>query len=91
MMMQTSSFAQESWGEDFEVQKPKFANSQVDVKISLLTGCKDRPYVFGLTMALASRGVCTDIIGSDDLDCPEMHAAASLRFLNFYGRKSTAI
>lgn len=55
------------------------------MKIGLLTGCKDRPYVFGLTMALASKGVCTDIIGSDDLDCPEMHAAASLRFLNFYG------
>src|SRR5271165_1998565 len=79
------SIAEESPAKEIEVQKPAFANSQVDLKIGLLTGCKDRPYVFGLTMALASKGVCTDIIGSDDLDCSEMHTAAGLRFLNFYG------
>ena len=75
---------EESPAEKIAVQNAVFANSRVDMKIGLLTGCKDRPYVFGLTTALASQGVSADIIGSDDLDCPEMRAAASLRFLNFY-------
>ena len=49
----------------------------------MLTGCKDKPYVFGLATALASEGVHLDVIGSDEIDSPELHRAESLRFLNF--------
>lgn len=70
---------------EVEVEKQECLNPPADLEIGLLTGCKDRPYVFGLSTALASEGMHVDVIGSDDLDCPEMHSSASLRFLNFYG------
>ncbi len=60
-------------------------SSPLHLDIGLLTGCKDRPYVFGLATALASKDVHTDVIGSDDIDSPELHTTASLRFLNFFG------
>ena len=51
----------------------------------MLTGCQDRPYAFGLAMALISKGVALDIIGSDEIDSPELHTTPNLRFLNFRG------
>ena len=54
----------------------------VTVPAALLTAGRDRPYVFGLSMALASKGICLDVIGSDALDRPEMHATRGLTFLN---------
>jgi glycosyltransferase involved in cell wall biosynthesis len=59
----------------------------VEIKVSLLTGGQDRPYAFGLAMALISKGVCLDVIGSDDVDSPEMHATPNLNFLNLQGNK----
>jgi D-inositol-3-phosphate glycosyltransferase len=53
-----------------------------DERIGLLTGCQDRPYVFGLAMALASRNVPLDVVGNEEVDGPEMHATPNLRFLN---------
>jgi D-inositol-3-phosphate glycosyltransferase len=53
------------------------------IHVALLTGCQDRPYAFGLAMALTSKGVNLDVIGSDDVDSPEMHFTPKLRFLNF--------
>jgi len=53
-----------------------------DIKAGLLTGCQDRPYAFGLAMALASRGVCLDVVGNEDIDSPELHRTPNLRFLN---------
>jgi glycosyltransferase involved in cell wall biosynthesis len=58
--------------------------------VALLTGGFDRPYVFGLTMALASKGVCQDVVGGDDIDGPEMHGTAGLNFLNLRRRKQAA-
>jgi glycosyltransferase involved in cell wall biosynthesis len=55
------------------------------VKVGLLTGGIDRPYVFGLAMALASRGVSLDVIGSDLVDRPALHAPPRLNFLNLRG------
>jgi D-inositol-3-phosphate glycosyltransferase len=55
------------------------------VEVGLLTGCQDRPYAFGLAMALVSKGVRLDVIGSDEVDSPELHATQNLRFLNFRG------
>ena len=55
--------------------------------IGLLTGCQDRPYAFGLAMALVSKGVGVDVIGSDDIDSPELHVTPNLRFLNIRGNQ----
>jgi D-inositol-3-phosphate glycosyltransferase len=60
------------------------------VAASLLTGGFDKPYVFGLAMALASKGALVDIVGGEDVDCPEMHTTPRLRFLNLRGNKGKA-
>ena len=49
------------------------ADSQIAV--ALLTGGGDRPYVFGLATELISKGAALDLIGSDELDCPEFPAS----------------
>jgi D-inositol-3-phosphate glycosyltransferase len=56
-----------------------------EIELGLLTGCQDRPYAFGLAMALVSKGVGVDVIGGDEIDSPELHVTRSLRFLNFRG------
>jgi glycosyltransferase involved in cell wall biosynthesis len=55
------------------------------IEVGLLTGGFDRPYAFGLAMALASKGVSLDVIGSDEVDSPEMHTTPNLNFLNLQG------
>src|SRR2546425_6046323 len=56
--------------------------------VGLLTGCQDRPYAFGLATALAKHGVFLDVVGSDDLDSPELQASPKLRFVNLWrGRR----
>jgi D-inositol-3-phosphate glycosyltransferase len=60
---------------------------RADLEIALLTGCKDRPYAFGLATALASNDVAVEFVGSDDLDSPELHKTPGLRFLSLQGRK----
>ena len=55
------------------------------IEVALLTGGGDRPYAYGLTMELISRGVGIDLIGSDDLDFPDFHGKAGLNFLNLRG------
>jgi D-inositol-3-phosphate glycosyltransferase len=54
-------------------------------QVALLTGGFDRPYAFGLSMALTSKGVSLDVIGSDDIESPEMHLTPKLNFLNLHG------
>jgi len=56
------------------------------IEIGLLTGCKDRPYAFGLAMALVEQGIAVDVIGGDELDTPEFHTTPRLRFRNLGGR-----
>jgi len=70
-----------------DVLRKTMPNSTVEIEIGLLTGCQDRPYAFGLAMALVSRGVCLDVIGSDEVDSPEMHSTAKLHFLNLRGNQ----
>ena len=53
--------------------------------MALLTGGADRPYVFGLATALMSKGAALDLIGSDELDCPEFHGKPDVNFLNLRG------
>jgi glycosyltransferase involved in cell wall biosynthesis len=62
-----------------------------EIEAALLTGGFDRPYAFGLSMALIAKGVKLDVIGSKELDSPEMHAASSLTFLNLYGDQRQAV
>jgi D-inositol-3-phosphate glycosyltransferase len=50
--------------------------------VAMLTGGSDRPYVFGLATALMSQGAALDLIGSDELDCPEFHGKPEVNFLH---------
>lgn len=50
----------------------------------LLTGGFDRPYVFGLALALDSRGIFLDVVGGPEIDSPEFHQRSRLNFLNLY-------
>jgi D-inositol-3-phosphate glycosyltransferase len=84
MFMQTGSVAEFATNE-VEIQKQATPNSPLGIEIGLLTGCQDRPYAFGLAMALVSKGAHLDIVGSDEIDSPELHSTPNLRFLNFRG------
>jgi glycosyltransferase involved in cell wall biosynthesis len=85
--MQTSSVAEKSPTKEAEAQKQTTFDSSLAIEIGLLTGCQDRPYAFGLAMALVSKGVGVDVIGSNDIDSPELHVTTNLRFLNFRGNQ----
>jgi D-inositol-3-phosphate glycosyltransferase len=61
-----------------------FIGSPAAIKVSLLTGGIDRPYAFGLAMALAAKNVQVDVIGNDTVDSPEMHGTANITFLNLW-------
>jgi glycosyltransferase involved in cell wall biosynthesis len=56
--------------------------SSVQIEVALLTGGTDRHYTFGLAMDLVTQGVHLDIIGSDEVDSPEMHDTPGLDFFN---------
>ena len=58
------------------------ATDSVEIEAVLLTGGFDKPYAFGLAMALISRCIRLDVIGSDAVDGPAMHTTHKLRFLN---------
>lgn len=55
------------------------------IAVALLTGGGDRPYAFGVATSLLSEGVALDLVGSDDLDCPEFHNNPGVTFLNLRG------
>ncbi len=56
-----------------------------EFSVSLLTGGSDRPYVYGLTNTLSLIGVTVDLIGSDELDEPDLRNKPGVRFLNLRG------
>jgi D-inositol-3-phosphate glycosyltransferase len=73
---------------------PSFETTRADASlpaVALLTGGGDRPYAFGLATSLISKGITLDIIGSDDLDCPEFHGRKGVRFLNLRGSQRTDV
>ena len=55
------------------------------VAVALLTGGSDKSYVYGLGTTLSARAVAMDIIGSDELDTPEIRDIPGVNFLNFRG------
>jgi len=87
MIMPTDGVAEKSPAE-VEIQKRTIPNLLREIEVGLLTGCQDRPYAFGLAMALVSKGVSLDIIGGDEIDSPELHVTRNLRFLNFRGKQT---
>jgi D-inositol-3-phosphate glycosyltransferase len=56
-----------------------------EVAVSLLTGGGDKPYAFGLATELMRKGAWLDVIGSDELDCPEFHGKRGVTFFNLRG------
>jgi glycosyltransferase involved in cell wall biosynthesis len=56
-----------------------------DLAVSLLTGGQDRHYAYGLATVLAARGVRLEIVGSDEVDCPQFHDPPLITFLNLRG------
>lgn len=64
--------------------------SQAEIGVAVLTGGFDRPYAFGLSMALSAKNIALDVIGSDEIDSPEMHTTPKLNFLNLRGSKKEA-
>jgi len=64
---------------------PTVSDTAPELAVSLLTGGSDRPYVFGLTTSLMSKGAALDLIGSDELDFPEFRCKPGINFLNLRG------
>ncbi len=62
---------------------------QTALRAALLTGGVDRPYAFGLAMALAAKNVQVDVLGSDSVDSPEMHSTPNVTFLNLWPARQT--
>jgi D-inositol-3-phosphate glycosyltransferase len=60
------------------------------IDAALFTGGIDPPYAFGLALALISNDICLEVIGSDSLDRPEMHATTGLTFVNVQPAPSTS-
>ncbi len=56
-------------------------------RVALLTGGGDKHYAFGLTFALASKGVLIDFIGSDGLEGPTIQSNPRIKFLNLRGNQ----
>lgn len=59
--------------------------STPEIAVALLTGGGDQPYAYGLATELISQSVILDIIGSNELDCPEFHGRPRVNFLNLRG------
>jgi glycosyltransferase involved in cell wall biosynthesis len=53
--------------------------------VSLLTAGRDKPYVLGLATSLWSHGAIIDLVGSNELDCNELHNKTGLTFFNLRG------
>jgi len=56
-------------------------------RVSLLTGCADKPYAIGLGSTLISQRIPFDVIGGDDLEGPLFREAADVTFLNLRGNQ----
>jgi D-inositol-3-phosphate glycosyltransferase len=52
------------------------------VRVALLTACQDKPYVFGLATSMAEKDVFLEVVGNDEVDCPELHEASNIEFVN---------
>ena len=60
-------------------------HSSSSCNVTVLTGGSDKPYVIGLTSALTSQGVRYELIGSNELNVPELINNHGVKFLNLRG------
>ena len=68
---------------DSSISTTRASNSEICV--ALLTGGIDKHYAYGLAAALGSRGAVMDLIGSDELDGPELRGIPRANFRNLRG------
>jgi glycosyltransferase involved in cell wall biosynthesis len=59
--------------------------SECNIDVTLLTGGIDKHYMYGLSMALAERGVKLNVAGNTEMDVPELRALSGLKVVNLYG------
>lgn len=59
------------------------------IMVALLTGGRDKPYVFGLATELISKEATVDLIGGDHVDSPDFHGRPGVNFLNLRGDQSS--
>ena len=82
LAVEAQSQARESTGGRAGGGREIRGNRLAQLDVALFTGGIDRPYVFGISTGLAAKGIRVDVIGSDTVDSPEMHATPGLTFLN---------
>lgn len=85
MTVQKSCVAEIIPAEEAKAEDQATQCSPSEMTVGLLTGCRDKHYALAIAMGLAGNGVCLDVIGSDEVDSPELHTTPRLRFLNFRG------
>jgi D-inositol-3-phosphate glycosyltransferase len=76
------------------VLEVEHSSSPLPFDVALLTGGIDRPYAYGMAIALAAKNVHVDVIGSDEVDSVEMHTTPNLKFFNLWpskAKKSTSL
>lgn len=64
------------------------ADAQRGSDVAVLTGGWDPPYAFGLTMALARRGLRLDVIGGNEIDRRELRDDPTVVLFNLRGEQS---
>lgn len=64
------------------------SSPRAPIHAALLTGGVDRPYAYGMAMALVAKNVYLDVIGSDVVDSAEMHTTPKLKFFNLWPARS---
>lgn len=83
--MESSVVLHEPYNKEFGSRSRTDAIAPGEIQAALLTGGTDKHYSSGLAKGLSSKGVCLEVIGSDEIDCPEFHSSPRLRFLNLRG------
>jgi D-inositol-3-phosphate glycosyltransferase len=61
------------------------SQTTAQIGVALLTGGADRPYAFGIATSLIAQGASLDLIGNDDLECPEFYDKPGVNLLNLRG------
>jgi D-inositol-3-phosphate glycosyltransferase len=86
-MKKSTQIHEDAAGHQITEGLPNLRLSKVtpEVAVALLTGGGDKPYAFGLTTELISKGAVLDVIGSDELDFPEFHGKPGLNLINLRG------
>jgi D-inositol-3-phosphate glycosyltransferase len=69
---------------DSDVRETDKDAQESETEVALLTGGIDRPYAFGLSKELASKGIKVDVVCGTELDGSQMHASSNLKFLKLY-------